>query len=440
MKNKLLSGFFFSLFFALVFYQADAQLTITGEIRPRFEFRNGYKRLPDSSTTPAYLTTQRTRLGFGYKIEKINAKIAFQDIRTWGDEKLKEDVPSVSIYEAWAEVTVCDSLWVKTGRQELVYDNERILSNNNWQQRAVTHDALLLKYRNKGWKIDLACAFNQSGDSLFWTNYPDVQGKNDVENTIKNNYKLLSFLFINKKFNDFNLSMVALTDGFQKRNDKDIMYNRNTAGATLKYNISGIGLTLRGYYQGGKDTAGTEISAYYLNPEIFWGYKKAMFNIGMEYVSGNDTIDKSQDQVKYFSLLYGTGHQFMGHMDYFTDIPKDTKKAGLIDYYLKTNYRLNEKTTLKADYHYFMLTTDITKTGEKTDKVLGHEIDINCKYDITKDASVLFGYSLLLGTKSNVLVRKGAIKELPNNGGDEDMPGHWAFAMLTIKPVLFSGK
>jgi predicted porin len=438
MKTKILSHLIFILLLVSAGFKSEAQLTISGELRPRFEFRNGYKRLPDSTTSPAYLTTQRTRLAFGYKAEKLNAKITIHDVRTWGDEKLKEDTSSIGVYEAWAEIPVCDSIWIKAGRQELIYDNERILSNNNWQQRAVTHDAALLKYRFSGWKFDLACAFNQTGDPIFGTDYPDIIGKNN-KNTIKNNYKVLSFLFINKKIGDLNLSLVALTDGFQKRNDKEIIYMRKTAGATLKYYISGIGLTIRGYYQAGKDTAGTDIEAFYLNPEIFWGYKKAMLNIGMEYVSGNDTIDKSQDKVKCFSTLYGTGHQFMGHMDYFTDIPKDTKKAGLIDIYLKTNFKMDDRITLKADYHYFMLTTGITKTGETVDKALGHELDFNCKYDFSKEISLLFGYSVFKGTETNVLVRNGAIQGL-SGGGDEDELGHWAFVMLTVKPVFFSSK
>ncbi|MCX6257030.1 MAG: hypothetical protein NTW49_03895, partial [Bacteroidia bacterium] len=112
MKPKSLFRIILVFLLALIAFQLEAQLTITGEIRPRFEFRDGYKRLPDSTTTPAYLVTQRSRLGFAYKTDKLNTKITIQDVRTWGDELLKSDVPSVAIYEAWAEFPVSDSLFL----------------------------------------------------------------------------------------------------------------------------------------------------------------------------------------------------------------------------------------------------------------------------------------------------------------------------------------
>ncbi|MCX6257029.1 MAG: hypothetical protein NTW49_03890, partial [Bacteroidia bacterium] len=318
-------------------------------------------------------------------------------------------------------------------RQEFSYDNERLLSAGNWQQKGMTHDAALFKYHTNGWKIDFAAAFNQTGDPIFGTTYTGT--------SVKGNYKTLNFLWINKKFGQLNCSVLAIMDGFNQSPLKNTTYLRKTAGAILKYNIDGVTIALRGFSQMGNDSTGTKISAYYLNPDLFFGVKNCMFNPGMEYVSGNDYTDASNKKLNVFSTLYGSGHAFMGNMDYFCDMQKDTKSAGLIDIYLKTFYKLNEKTMLKADLHYFSLQNKYVDqtTGKTIDKPLGEELDLNCKYDMSKDVSMQFGYSVFSGTESNVIIRKGAITGF-SGGGEEGKLGHWAFVMFTIKPTLFSSK
>lgn len=38
---------------------------------------------------------------------------------------------------------------LKMGRQELIYDDQRLLGNLDWGNLTISHDALLLKYENK---------------------------------------------------------------------------------------------------------------------------------------------------------------------------------------------------------------------------------------------------------------------------------------------------
>ena len=63
-----------------------AQFTLDGEIRPRFEYRNGFKIILDSTQDHAAFVDQRTRLNFGYKTEGYIFKISVQDIRVWGSQ------------------------------------------------------------------------------------------------------------------------------------------------------------------------------------------------------------------------------------------------------------------------------------------------------------------------------------------------------------------
>src|SRR6185369_7373456 len=84
----------------------------------------------------------------------------------------------LSIHEAWADIilaNVKDSALSKSaveyfsirlGRQELVYDDQRLLGNLDWLQQARRHDAIVFKLLNKGWQVDLGAAFNQHSDAI----------------------------------------------------------------------------------------------------------------------------------------------------------------------------------------------------------------------------------------------------------------------------------
>lgn len=151
-----------------------AQLKISGEIRPRFEYRHGYKKLVDSAASNGAYTDQRTRLNFDYNKDQIKFRVVLQDVRTWGDQSQlvgNEDF-GISVHEAWGEATFKDkSHKLKFGRQELAYDDHRMLGSVGWAQQARSHDALLYKYRKDKLKFHAGLAYNQSGPSLNSTNY-----------------------------------------------------------------------------------------------------------------------------------------------------------------------------------------------------------------------------------------------------------------------------
>lgn len=124
-----------------------AQFDMQGVIRPRFEYRDGYKKLRTENTKPAYFMSQRTRLTFNYKNRTLSTRITLYDARVWGDQVLKMDEPSMGLHEAWFELNLTESSKLKFGRQELNYDNSRLISRVNWNQIGAAHDAGLFKFR-----------------------------------------------------------------------------------------------------------------------------------------------------------------------------------------------------------------------------------------------------------------------------------------------------
>jgi hypothetical protein len=115
----------------VTFLNVNAQFKVSGEFRPRFEFRSGYKEIMLDSLTPAYFVSQRSRLNFDIVKEQYEARLSFQDVRVWGDEAASTSTGSIGIYEAWFKLYFLKNFSLKAGRQTLIYDDENLLSNSN---------------------------------------------------------------------------------------------------------------------------------------------------------------------------------------------------------------------------------------------------------------------------------------------------------------------
>ena len=150
-KRKLLSA---TVLLGFSTY-ACAQLNMSAQIRPRAEYRNGVGTLTpkdftgNGDTSSAGFISQRSRLSLNYKFEKLAFGMSIQDVRVWGQDAStisNADGSRLSLHEAWAEATLSDSmgLSLKVGRQELLYDDSRLLGNLDWLQQGRRHDAALL--------------------------------------------------------------------------------------------------------------------------------------------------------------------------------------------------------------------------------------------------------------------------------------------------------
>jgi hypothetical protein len=400
-----------------------AQFTLSGELRPRLELRHGYAKLAGENDQMAAFISQRNRINLLLQEEKFTAFVRFQQIGVWGDVGTLQFRPGIGLQQAYVDLKLNPQFRIKAGRQELVYDNQRLFSLNNWRQPGRSHDALVLKYQQGDWKLHLGGAFNQTNENVFGTWYDNAQAD------IANNYKSLSYLWINHNTERLNISGLAVMDGFEQLQPDTSLNMRFTTGGSIVYQVGIYKLELFSYYQAGKNKTGRDINAWYIN--FAGGLKpvqRMQMTAGIEIFSGND-FTQQQEKYKAFDPLYGANHGNNGHLDYFTNIPVHTKGAGLVNGYLKLNFALSEKTHLKADYHYFALQNNLVDAGNNTmENYLGSEIDLSIQLAITKQANVQFGYSTMFTTESMEFIKGGSHKE----------PIHWGWVMLTVKPVFFS--
>jgi hypothetical protein len=157
-----------------------AQVSLTAQLRTRTEVRNGLGNLVPVGSKPALFTSQRTRLSLGYRLDRILLGASVQDIRVWGQDASSitpADGNRLSLHEGWAEMILVtkldttrnafiDHFSIKIGRQELIYDDSRLIGNLDWLQQARRHDMALLKTQHRGWQMDIGFAYNQNSDGF----------------------------------------------------------------------------------------------------------------------------------------------------------------------------------------------------------------------------------------------------------------------------------
>ncbi|MCB0466135.1 MAG: alginate export family protein [Aequorivita sp.] len=408
---------FTTLFFSIS--QTYSQFTVDAELRPRFEFRHGYKTLFPDDTDPATFVSQRTRLNFGYNTEKLHFYFSPQDVRVWGDVSQLNvaDENGFSLHQAWADVLLVSDLYLKIGRQEIIYDDQRFFGNVGWAQQGRSHDAAIIKYEPSFMKLHFGAAFNQDKEAL----------TGNVLTT--NTYKSLQYVWLHKDWEKLSASFLLLNNGLQYIDEIDESKNETrysqTAGIHLKAKVDKFNFASNLYYQFGKDVADNDLSAYLLSLEANYSAMENL-NIGLggELQSGNDYGAPSNGKNKAFNPLYGTNHKFNGFMDYFY-VGNHSNNVGLIDLYGNLKYSFNKKTNINLALHQFLAAA---KIDDKTSKNLGFEFDLVTSHKLSEYVNVQAGYSQFIAQKGIEIVKN-------NFDGNTN---NWVWAMITIDPILFT--
>jgi hypothetical protein len=427
----------FSLFtlFMFILYPSVllAQFKLSAEIRPRTEFRDGYKKLNSSDRSPAILTSQRSRISIYYKNKQIEYNMAIQDVRIWGDDTHYSSTgmfgnnSSLEIYEAWFNLLLGKKIGLKIGRQNLIYDDERIFASRNWNQTGISYDAILLSFKDKCWKIDGCVSLNNQMDNLFGNEYPPLK------------LKTINFLHLNKRFRtNTEISMIGIASGLTPSEFSNIIYVRGTYGFYLIQDWKSINFALSGFYQNGKNKIGMDVSAHLFSIDANIKYRKLRMKEGIHILSGQNEINKNnsyQETDHLFDILYGARHRFYGYLDYFNDMPKSTGNAGLIDIFTGLVFSSIIKCDLEIAAHHFALDNKVINPLSDPNalkilkKSLGTEIDIVINHLICQPVNLKLGYSFILPTHS-----LEALNGLEPSKSDFSQ---WAWIMLTFSSIIY---
>lgn len=425
---------------------SNAQFTLSGQVRTRTELRDGQGAPLPKTAKSAFFTSQRSRLTAGYSTYRLKFGLTLQDVRVWGQDgstinrTTTPDNNGIMLHEAWAEIGLTDTsnkkaiLALKLGRQELSYDDQRLLGGLDWLQQARRHDAAVLKLDVNKFTLHGGFAFNQNKESGSGTIYNSTPAGNYGGNTNGGSiYKSLEYVYAGYKLKTGSISYLFLADQFSKyhtdaANNAKVWDNgswgRITTGFYLNNNFKDLNVTAAAYYQGGKSATGQKISGALFSAAGSYNFsKKFAAGPGIDVTTGGSKAGKSNA----FDPLYGTPHKFWGYMDYFY-VASGFGQKGLVNYYLKTKYKPSASLLITADLHQFAsASTILDATNNKLSRNFGTEADLIVSYSLTKIIGFEAGYSHFFSTSS---LSATGVKNVTNAQSNNN----WAFLSINIKP------
>ena len=403
-------------------FTIDANLLTRGELR-----YGGMPSTTDEIEDKAQFVMSRTRLTLGYARSFVEAKVTAQHSGVWG----QLGKGAFSLYEAWARLQARNGLFAVVGRQELYYDDERILGRNDWAMAPSAHDALKLGYEGHGHKAHVTLAYNQKAENMNGgTTYSTTDGAQV--------YKSMVTAWYHYDFDRIPLgaSLLFMDMGVQNNEEEEPeTEHQQLLGAYLKFSPNHWNVEAAYYRQMGTDEFHIPIKAWMASVKTdYKPTEKWRLTLGYDYLSGdpNPVVPHigaiglpRHTSVRGFSTIYGSHHQFYGAMDFFyVSAYYGGYTPGLQNLYAGAEYKPITPLSLTAQYHYLSTASHI----QDASGTLGHEMELGVSYRPIHFVNISAGYSYMHGSST--------LERLQRVEGKNNL--HWAWLMLTVTPRIFS--
>lgn len=399
--------------------EKKGKLAVEAQIRPRAELRNGAFTLRQERQEPAFFVSQRSRLTARYTYDKISIGLSAQNVRVWGQagQVTKTDGNLTTFNEAWAAYQFDDAASIRIGRQELNYDDERILGGLDWHQAGRWHDVALFRYEPEAFTLHAAAGVSQDNENVIGNFYSAPGG----------NYKNMQMLWFEQPLGEnYRFSLLFLNTGFEVASDSSTSYMQTMGGNFFKTGDK-LSLTATFYYQTGENSTGQEVDA--LLASVYGGYKFApKFSLlgGADYVSGESMVDGKPGDTEAFNPLYGTHHKFYGLMDYFY-VGNPHGNVGLFDQYLGLAFTPSAKLKFQLMGHHFNSAAELAGEAGNSYAELGTELDLTFAWKVEDNFTIVGGYSQMFATESMEIIK----------GGENELVNNWAWLMLNFRPIIY---
>jgi len=398
-----------------------SQFTLDAQLRPRFTISNGYQHLIPDTVNPAFAISQRTRLSVGYENKYLKIKITPQDVRVWGSEQLVTSTgvfgnpASFDLFEGYLEIRTGTWGWISVGRQQLVYDSERLLAARNWNQTGIAYDAVVAKMGWGDWNLHLGGSWNSLGDAAYDNHYPSDR------------IKSLDFAWLNWNIsNGIRTSLMHVATAVTRSDSTLPLYWKQTSGLYVEAKWKSLKCWADGYYQYGSNSQGLPVSSFLFDVNMEYAIKFFTPGLGISYLSGNKQTGGDLTSDHLFDVIYGARHKYFGYMDYFRNFPKDTKQGGLVDYFLSFKFNPLKRLTILNMVHYFQLAQ--LNPSTPSSRNLAFENDLVITYRFKPWGTLETGYLILLPTPGFRTMQ----------GVEENALAQFFYLQLTISPNLFT--
>jgi Alginate export len=343
----------------------DWTVTVTGQVRPRLTISSG-PNFRGAASEWRENVTQRARLGVEAAASSgVGVAVQVQDVRVWGEETDPADdfqANGLDLHQALAKIPIFGELELRLGRQEFSLDEERLVGNLDFSQRARAFDGGRLAWMsaNGRYSIDgIYAKVREPGTSPDGHVAPNVDG--DVDFGGAHASLELS--------PEHELAPLYLVRIIQAPGDV-----RHTLGLYLRGGSQGWSYRAETYYQYGK-MDGRVIGAYLA--AVRAGYtlplkeKPGIFGWA-EILSGDGTPQGT------FDTLYASSHRYNGEMGVFTNIPSNTRNLGLVDIGARLESGIVDALRTHVDGHWFRAATP----AGNEEAALGAELDVALQWNV----------------------------------------------------------
>jgi len=357
------------------------------QYRPRFMVHTG-KNFMDGPDYTAF--HQRARLGLEVKgFSWLAARVEVQDVRRWGEETntLGDfSADGFDLHLGYVELKTPVGLSFRVGRQEINFDNQRLIGAVGWSDQARSFDAINIILNREGMDGNLFFALAGEKDAF----KADAKG-NTVKGSPEDVY-VLGFRYRYSGLDAFRPTAVAI---FDRQGPKD--QNRGTLGLYIDGSpVAGLKYSAEFYYQIGKQDTGAgkeDIDIRAMMAAVRAGYVIPVFmkpgiTAFFDFLSGDDGSDATTR--KTFDTLYATNHKFYGFMDFFLNLPVHTDGYGLMDIGGRVQFSPLDGMLVFVDFHHF---EQAVEDPQQLTRTLGNEVDVLVKYKVNKylSAEAVYG-------------------------------------------------
>ncbi len=404
------------MFISINLYSQDKSWKVNGQIQLRTELDG---RDFSNKTYPPIYTNLRSRVSVEKEIsDKFNFFVEIQDSRLFGEEaSLTANLRNIDLHQGYVlfKNFISAPVSLQIGRFEMNYGTERFIGALGWNYVGRSFDGARIRFGSEN-KTDVFAMTTKNSVPYINGATPSVYQYPSGTDSSSSLYGLWS----NIKFNEKNIFDVFGYYEIDRKKSDGINNNisRATLGANYKGNFDKFSTIFEGAYQFGK-LSSLNVAAYLLSLQLNYGTKILKGGIGADILSGNEVTDYTSNNT--FATPFGTNHKFYGYMDYFLNIPVDTKNQDLNDYYVNVNFNpeaIPLNTSLAA--HYFSL----NKKNITAENVLGEEFDLTIKYQFLKEVTVTWGGSIFL--PGDIMKRN-----FDSANGKRDDPAFWSYIMIT---------
>ncbi|MFQ5680178.1 MAG: alginate export family protein [Gemmatimonadota bacterium] len=361
-------------FLAVVFAASPAapqQVTLGGQLRPRFEFRE-----PVDGGEDAFVS-MRARAHLVAALEKgVRVFLQLQDVRLFGEETstlgdFRAD--NFDLHQGWVELTRPGTvdLTARLGRQEIVFGGERLVGAVNWAQQGRAFDGARITAAGSDARVD-----------VFGALLSDATARSGEEDAyVVGAYGRL------ERIGPGTLDLYGIFDRVEGPDGT----SQGTLGGRWWGERNRVRFRGEASVQVG-ERAGSDVVAFLVGARVGLALAEGRGSVTLwyDYLSGDD--DPADATVRVFDTLFATNHKFYGFADLFTNIPAHTAGRGLQDLAVKGSYRPAPALTLALDIHSFRVARSAgLGTGH-----LGEEADLTLAYRYSQEVRLVTGISHIL--------------------------------------------